>query len=309
MSEIRYTLRQLEYFLAVAETGTLKAAAQRCHISQVGIGTALAALEKSLDVQLLIRKRAKGIILTPEGRNLLRMVRSIVTQATKLQEEAQCNADEVVGNFRIGCHASLCNMFMPEICDTFAKRHPLLDINFIEGTHQELQKSLLSGQIEVALLYDRALSDDLDRLSVMQLPPYALVPAGHPLAGRKGVHLRELHEDPLIRLDIPPMTHGVKNWPPDSLAKNARYSTSSIDLVHALVGRGLGYAILAQRIKTQTTNEDQKVRAIKILDDTPPIQIVLAYPRGVELPLRALTLAQFLGAINAPHTHEEETSV
>jgi len=307
VSQIRYTLRQLEYFLAVAETGTLRAAAQRCHISQVGIGTALAELEKGLNVQLLIRRRAKGITITPEGRNLLSSVRSIVTQANELQEEAERKADEMVGDFSVGCHTSLCNMFMPEICDTFANQHPLLDINFNEGTHQELQENLLNGQIEVALLYDRALSDDLDRLSVMQIPPYALVAADHPLAQRDEVYLRELREDPLIRLDLPPMLQGGKSWGPNSQAGDARYSTSSIDLVHALVGRGLGYAVLAQRLKTQTTNEGRKVRAVKILDETPPVRIVLAYPRGVELPRRSRTLAQFLVATHDADPPSEDT--
>src|SRR5690625_4793795 len=141
VSQARYTLRQLEYFLAVAETGTLRAAAQRCHISQVGLGTALAELEKGLNVQLLIRRRAKGITITPEGRNLLSSVRSTVTQASTVQEAAVRNTDDVAGNSSVGSHPRSCNAFTPELCDACAKHHSRLDINFGEGTHQELQEN------------------------------------------------------------------------------------------------------------------------------------------------------------------------
>ena len=66
-----YTLRQLEYFGAVAESGSITGAAAQVHLSQSAMSTALADLERALDVQLLQRHHARGVTLTPAGEQLL----------------------------------------------------------------------------------------------------------------------------------------------------------------------------------------------------------------------------------------------
>ena len=79
-----FTLRQLEYFVAACETGTLAAAARICHVSQAGIASAVSDLESELHAQLLLRQKAKGVTPTPEGEEVLKMARRILSEAGSL---------------------------------------------------------------------------------------------------------------------------------------------------------------------------------------------------------------------------------
>ncbi|HEY2314430.1 MAG TPA: LysR family transcriptional regulator, partial [Streptosporangiaceae bacterium] len=80
-----YTLRQLEYFVAVAETGSVSRAAARVHLSQSAMSTAIADLERLLSVQLVMRHHAKGITLTAAGSELLHEARRLLSQSEDLQ--------------------------------------------------------------------------------------------------------------------------------------------------------------------------------------------------------------------------------
>jgi DNA-binding transcriptional LysR family regulator len=81
---MRYTLRQLEYFIAAGETGSITIASERIHISPPSISTAIAHLERELGIQLFIRHHAQGLSLTPAGRDLLREAKSLIAQAEGL---------------------------------------------------------------------------------------------------------------------------------------------------------------------------------------------------------------------------------
>lgn len=285
-----FTLRQVEYFVAVAETGRLNAAAARCHVSQAGIALAMTELERHLGVQLLVRRKAKGVMLTPAGQRLLADARALLGQAEELRASAQAAGGGLSGSLRAGFFTSLAPLLVPPLLDTFAAEHPFLHLEFVEDTHAELQRLLLDGALEIALLYDRDLHPDVQRRVIRTLQPYVLLAADHPSAGQDSVSLRELADDHLIRVDLPPILHSslhqLRQVP-------VRYQTGNAELVRCLVGRGLGYAILAQRPPTDLTYEGRCVVALPIADDVPDVSIVLGYPRGARLSRRAEAVAGF----------------
>jgi DNA-binding transcriptional LysR family regulator len=291
-----FTLHQLEYFVAVAEAGKLNAAAERCHVSQAGIALAMTELERSLGVQLLVRRKAKGVALTPAGQRLVADARALLGQADELQAAAQAAGGELSGSLRAGCFTSLAPMLVPPLLDTFAAGHPALRLEFVEDTHAMLQRLLLDGAIEVALLYDRDLHPDVQRRMIRTLKPYVLLAADHPCAGKERVSLRELAGDHLIRVDLPPFVHSSLH---EFAQVPVRYQTGNPELVRCLVGRGLGFALLVQRSPTDLTYEGRRVVALPLADDLPDVSIVLAYPRGARLTRRAEALAEFCMAI--PH--------
>ena len=101
----RFTLRQLEYFVAVAEAGTVTAAAEQVHLSQSAMSTALADLERVLGVQLLVRHHARGVTLTPSGEELLISARLLLRQADDLDMSAHSLGEGLEGRVRLGCFA------------------------------------------------------------------------------------------------------------------------------------------------------------------------------------------------------------
>src|SRR4051794_9762573 len=87
-SAMRFTLRQLEYFVAAGDSGSITLASEKVNISQPSISAAIAHLETELGVQLFIRHHAQGLSLTPQGVQLLRDARALLLQADELQSVA-----------------------------------------------------------------------------------------------------------------------------------------------------------------------------------------------------------------------------
>jgi DNA-binding transcriptional LysR family regulator len=301
---MRYTLRQLEYFVAAAETGTLSGAAARCHVSQAGIALAVTDLERALGVQLLLRRKAKGVTLTPAGQRVLADARALLGQAEELESTAEASGGQLAGRLRMGCYTVLAPFFVPPLLDTFAAEHPLLRLDVVEDAQPELQRLLLDGAIEVALLYDRGLHPDIDHRLVKRLRPYVLLSADHRLARNSQVRLADLADEPLIRLDLPPMTQGSEvSAAGRGAGASAWYRTPNLELVRCLVGRGLGYAVLVQHPLTEITYDGRRVTALPIADDVPDVSVVLAHPRGAQLTRRAEALGQFCRAILSAADH------
>ena len=103
---LRYSLRQLRYFVVTAETLSFTAAAKRLHISQPSISTALADLESSFGVQLFIRHHASGLSLTQAGRDLLGQARNLLKIAEELQTSAKEMDGGMTGSIALGCLVS-----------------------------------------------------------------------------------------------------------------------------------------------------------------------------------------------------------
>jgi len=120
---LRYSLRQLRYFVVTAETLSFTAAAKRLHISQPSISTALADLESSFGVQLFIRHHASGLSLTQAGRDLLGQARNLLKIAEELQTSAKEMDGGMTGSIALGCLVSLAPPLMPRLIARFAAEH------------------------------------------------------------------------------------------------------------------------------------------------------------------------------------------
>ena len=127
-----YTLRQLEYFVAVAESGSITGAAERMHLSQSAMSTALADLERALDVQLLLRHHARGVTLTAVGEQLLIATRRLLAQAGELNSEAHGLGYGLAGALSIGCFEVLAPYVLPDLIATCAERYPQLRLDIHE---------------------------------------------------------------------------------------------------------------------------------------------------------------------------------
>ena len=100
---MRFTFRQLEYFVAAGETGSITLASERINISQPSISTAISNLETELGVQLFIRHHAHGLSLTPAGRRLLIEAKTLLAQASHLYDVVSEVTDIVRGQLSVGC--------------------------------------------------------------------------------------------------------------------------------------------------------------------------------------------------------------
>lgn len=272
---IRFTLRQLEYFVTIAESDTLAEAAEKLLVSQSTLSQSLSELEAAVGSQLCIRRRARGISLTPSGRETLVRARDVIRQASDIQWNAGGSA-ELRGPLAIGCYISLAPRIIPTLLETFSARHPLVDLDFSEQTQDLLQNELLEGAIDVALLFDMELRPGLLGHELASIPPHLIVHSEHRLADRGHVRLAELADEPMVLLDSPPSAENtLAIYRSRGVDPKVAYRARSFETARSLVGRGFGYAFMVQRPADSMTYDGGSVARLEIDDDIPAARLML----------------------------------
>jgi DNA-binding transcriptional LysR family regulator len=281
MKQPSFTLVQLRYFAAAAEHGSMTAAAKALVVSQSAVSTAIAQLEKELGVQLLLRHHARGLALTPAGREFYAELRGFLAHSQDLADSATNAGQALVGDLSIGCFATLAPFRLPGLIADFAAENPEVDVTVVEGEHARLKQALRAGECEVALMYRYDLDDDLDAIVVGVAEPHVIVPVGHRLAGRAGVRLAELADDPLVLLDLPHTGEYFRSlFAQVGVTPQVRHRTQGYETVRSLVAAGHGYAVLNQRPVHDTTYAGGAVVTLPLRDDLEPLEIVLVRVRG-----------------------------
>src|SRR4051812_1926059 len=149
----RFTLAQLQYFVAAAETGNISAAAAALHTSQSGMSTAIQRLERDLGCTLFIRHRARGITLTPSGHQLLEKARDLLRDAGDLQELGQDLQSGTAGSLTAGFFVTLAPVYVPRILPRLRAAYPELTVQVLEADGVRLHQALRTGACDLALTY------------------------------------------------------------------------------------------------------------------------------------------------------------
>ena len=200
---LRFTLRQLEYFVAVGECGSIAQAAERLNISSPSISTAISQLEAEFGLQFFVRRHSHGLSLTQGGARFLERARHLLHGAASLNDLANDITSTVRGPLNVGCLVTFAQIVLPRLRRGFVDRHPDVEFRQYERDQAEIFTGLRSARLDVALAYDLNIPNDLEFLPLMDLPPFALLSDIHPLAARRSVTPQELAEHPMVLLDLP----------------------------------------------------------------------------------------------------------
>ncbi|WP_434620244.1 LysR family transcriptional regulator [Arthrobacter sp. A5] len=295
----RYTLRQLAHFVAVAESGAISAAAQKVHLSQGAVAAAVSELERIFRIQLMVRRKAHGVTLTPAGKHLYSRAIVLLAEAEELELSAASGGRELAGPLVIGCYLTLAPTVLPLLLSGFAALHPQVRLEFVEGSQDGLQERLFAGGLDLVVVYDTDLLPGLAGVELYQAPAYVLLPEGHRLAQQGDVSLAELAEDPMVLLDAPPSSrHTMSLFEQAGVEPNVRHRTTDFEVTRSLVGRNLGYSILIQRPATDTTYEGLGLIAKTLNPAVNPLSVKMIWPKDFRLTDRAQAMTEF--ASNAP---------
>ena len=277
VSSTNFTLRQVSYLVAVAEHGTLAAAAETLHVSPSAISVALDELDRALGVQLTLRRRAHGVRLTPAGRAAATRGRRLLRDAGELATSVG-GSGEVAGVVSVGCYPTLAPAVLAPWIAALRERHPRARVEFVEDDQDRLQRRLLDGELDLAVLYDHGLSSGLDTERIAANVPYLLVARDHPHAGAGPVDLRVVADEPMVLLDLPPSSdHALAVCRELGVTPRIEHRTRSTEMVRALVGQGLGWSVLAQAAP------DPSATVVRVpLDREPPaLPVVAARSRAI----------------------------
>lgn len=284
----RYTLRQLECFVAVGEHGSIAGAAAALMLSPSAITGALNELERAFNSQLTIRRKAHGVSLTPSGEYVLSQARGLLHAATDLQVMATDAGSTLRGKVVIGCYSSLAPTLLTELMAEYGIRHPDVELDFFAGTQQEIHEQLLSGKLDLAIAYELTLPPGLARKRLREAVPSVVLPTDHRLAAQDQVALAELVDESMILLDVNPSRENTEMmFSAAGLTPRIRFRTTDFEVTRSMVARGMGYAILVQRPVADLSYEGRPLAVRPIHPATRNVPISMIWSQGVRLSKRA----------------------
>lgn len=289
-----FTLRQLTYFVAVADSGTIAAVARTMHVSPSAISDSITELERLLDLRLCVRHKAAGFSLTPAGKRLLPAMRSLLRQAGELTVAFGAQKGELSGPLTISCYLTLAPMILPVLLREFGRAYPRVDLQVLDTNHEQLGNRLESGEIDLAVAYDWFMPENAECRMLFRWQPYILVAADHPLAGEAAISLEMVESDNLILYDYPPANaHTMNMFTQRGLHPRVTHRIGDFETVRAFVAQGLGYTILIRRTTSRMSYEGLPLETIEILPPVAPIAVNLIWRKDAEISLRKEALIAF----------------
>ncbi|MBX2869304.1 MAG: LysR family transcriptional regulator [Acidiferrobacterales bacterium] len=281
---LRFTLKQLRYFVAAGDAGSILKASENIHVSQPSISSAISHLEETFGLQLFLRHHAQGVSLTSAGREFLRETKALLSQADELHNLAGALSDQVVGIIEVGCFNPLAPIIIPELCHGFMASHPGSDIRVREAHQEKLLQQLRVGNIDLALTYDLELHADIEFVPLAELPPYVLLSASHPLAERDILTLEDVVSLPMILLDLPLSSEYFMGlFRQQELKPTIKARTALTDVQRGLVGSGYGYSLANVRPNNMASLDGNPLKYIPLHsrsgDTPPPLNLGIAMVR------------------------------
>lgn len=274
---MRYTLRQLSYFVAAGETGSVKRAAEQVHISQPSVSAAISHLESELNVQLFVRHHAQGLSLTPSGKRLLRTAKELLRDAYALYDVANSANTMVAGPIHVGCFRTLSPLILPDLWKSFAASYPEAQMHVTEGSEAALMDGLRAAQIDIALTYAIHLTPDMEFLPLVELPTYVLLAADHPLATQSSIRLEDLAGLPFVLLDLPlSREYFLGMFERSGLAPHLVAETQSVDTLRSYVASGIGFSLLTARPRNTVASNGKPLTYVALEGDHPTMTVGLA---------------------------------
>lgn len=242
-------LRQLALLRAVAERGSMSAAASAMSYTPSAASQQLRQLERSLGLQL-VERGARGALLTPEGRALLSHAQAILGRLDTAQTEMQALAAAQGGQLRIAVFPTAGAALMPMAIAAFRVRHPSVRLTFTEAETSTALQALDRRDVDLVVGYDFAdapeSGPDIRRTSLLDDPMHLALPASHRLTASQRIRIQTLARDPWISSHPrqPCSRVLISKCAAAGFAPNVIYESDDYTTVQALVAAGVGVAIV-----------------------------------------------------------------
>ena len=274
---MQFTLKQLAYFVAAGEAGSILRASESIHVSQPSISNAIAHLEDVFQIQLFIRHHAQGMSLTTAGSQIMQQAQRLLRDAEELRSFAGKLSDQIFGSLNVGCFTPLAPIVTPELCHGFMQSHDGVEVNVSEGDQAELLGGLKKGAIDLALTYDLQLDGDISFSALAELKPYVLLAADHPLASEASIALESIARERFILLDLPLSdAYFMSLFDINNLKPNIYARTRHIEVQRALVAKGYGYSLANVRPKNQQALDGSDLKYVPLWGYNPGLTLGIA---------------------------------
>jgi DNA-binding transcriptional LysR family regulator len=256
----RFSLRQLEYMVAVGEAGSVLAASEKVNVSSSSISAAISQLEAELGVQLFVRQHAQGLSLTSGGQRFFNEAKRILHSVALLGDLANDIVDTVRGPISVGCLVTLAPLVGAAFRRSFKEEYPNVEVSMREGNQAELLTMLARAEIDIAIAYDLDIPASYDFKGLIDLPPQLILAADDPLADKGDIAIEDLVDEPMVLLDLPlSSTYFLSLFHERGLRPYIAERVSNLSSLRSLVANGFGYGLLNISTKTNLAPDGQKL--------------------------------------------------
>lgn len=239
------SLRQLEYFIAVAESGSFRRAADKLHVSQPTLTAQIASMENSLGAKLFERNRT-GTAQSSLGRELLRHARRVIEEYRGLVDSAASLVGGPAGTFRFGVTPSMGPYLLPHVLPDIHREFAAVKFYLREGLPRALQEDLTSGQYDFIITPLPAALENVTVEPLFREQLKLVVPSDHRLAGRTRITRNDMIGEEVLTLQDHDVLHMHIQRLCDHLGAevNRQYEGTSLDTLRQMVTMGMGLAFL-----------------------------------------------------------------
>lgn len=300
-------LKQLEYFVRVAELGSFTRASGVLNIAQPALSRQVRSLEVELRQTLLLRN-GRGVTTTEAGRLLLEHGRGILHQVARAHEDLGRMGGALTGRVAVGLPPSIARMLAVPLTREFRHRLPKASLSITEGLTISMQEWLLTGRLDIALLYNPPASPEIETRPLIEEELYliSLLSQTH---SQGPISLREIAELPLV---IPSRPNSIRVTVESRMAALGCKPRISLEIdgiaaVLDLVADGAGHAILP-RYALSMAAQPNMLMARSIRNPQLLSQLVMAISAGRTTTLIQQAMSELLAKVTLETLNPSNTA-
>ena len=282
------SISKYEAFLKTVELGSVTRAAEALGYTQSGMTYILNTLEDEFGLTLLKRDRS-GVRLTSDGMELVPYIESLCESWRRVGEKRDELKGMASGHLRIGTFTSVSTHWLPGIIHAFRQSFPHITFELLHGDYAQIQEWLLRGRVDLGFT-QLPLIQGVEGVHLKSDDLLAVLPEGHPLAGRTSIPLDELLREPFIMYaeNTPGGIRVMLNQ--RSVKPNTQYVVEDDHAIIAMVEGGLGVSVLSDLVLRRTPFKVVK----RPLDPPAHRDIALAFPEGQGLSVSARRFMEYV---------------
>ncbi|MBB4231351.1 LysR family transcriptional regulator [Rhizobium mongolense] len=284
-----FTLRQIQYFVAVAEQGSVTRAAQNLSISQSSVTEALKELETDLGVELFER-HPRGLTITHNGHQFLRHATKILASVSDARASFSGLQSALSGTLNIGVTSLVAGYVLSDLLARYRRACPGVEVSAIEDNGGYLEHLLVGGELDVAVMVISNLRDRMAlQAEILETSPYRLwLPMGHPLVSADIISVADIAREPLIMLTVDEIEENTgKLLSALGARPHVAFRTRSVEAVRSLVATGAGVALLPDLVYRPWSLEGDRIESRDVSGSLPVVQVGMVWRKGSSLPQAA----------------------
>ena len=284
-----FTLRQLQYFVAVAEQGSVTRAAQNLSISQSSVTEAIKELESDLGVELFER-HPRGLTITHNGHQFLRHATKILATVSDARTSFSGQQNAAAGTLNIGVTSLVAGYVLSDLLARYRRACPGVEVSAIEDNGGYLEHLLVGGELDVAVMVISNLRDRMAlQAEILETSPYRLwLPMGHPLVSADIISVADITREPLIMLTIDEIEENTgKLLTALGARPHVAFRTRSVEAVRSRVATGAGVALLPDLVYRPWSLEGDRIESRDVSGSLPVVQVGMVWRKGSSLPQAA----------------------